>query len=228
MANERDPKEVAGTYAANLVTDGMAVGLGTGSTAKFAILRLGERVREGLKITAIPTSEASAQLARELNIPLVGFDSAHQLDITIDGADEIDGDFNMLKGGGGALLREKVVALITKRQICIVDPNKLVEKLGKFPLPVEVVPFGWPVVARRIEALGGTPKMRQRDGKDYLTDNGNNILDCDFYPIQDAPKLERELMMIPGVVEVGLFIGMAHTLIMGKADGSCDVRERER
>lgn len=224
---DQDPKAVAGRYAANLVEDGMVVGLGTGSTAKFAIERLGERVKEGLKITAIPTSEASAKLATELNIPLVGFDNVQHLDITIDGADEIDGNFDMLKGGGGALLREKVVASLTKRQICIVDPNKVVEKLGKFLLPVEVVPFGWPVVARRIEALGGKPHMRKRDGKDYVTDNGNNILDCEFYPIEDAPKLERELMMIPGVVEVGLFIQMANTLILGHADGTVTVKERD-
>jgi ribose 5-phosphate isomerase A len=227
MSTNQDPKAVAGTYAANLVKDGMVVGLGTGSTSVFAIKRLGERVKEGLKISGIPTSEASARLATELGIPLVGFDQTRHLDITIDGADEIDENFNMIKGGGGALLREKIVASITKRQIAIVDPNKVVEKLGKFPLPVEVVPFGAPVVARAIEALGGKPKMRQRDGKDYLTDNGNNILDCDFYPIADAPKLEREIKMIPGVVEVGLFIKLAHTLIIGRPDGEATVKERQ-
>lgn len=221
-----DPKAIAGTYAANLVQDGMIVGLGTGSTSRFAILRLGERVKEGLQITAIPTSEASAQLARELGITLVDFEHTHHLDITIDGADEIDEHFYMVKGGGGALLREKVVASMTKRQICIVDPNKYVEKLGRFPLPVEIVQFGWQVTFRRIEALGGKPKVRQRDGKPYITDNGNFILDCDFYPIEDAPKLEQQLKMMTGVVEVGLFINLAHTLIIGQADGECMVKER--
>lgn len=227
MSTEQDPKAVSGTYAANLVTDGMAVGLGTGSTARFAILRLGERVKEGLNIVAIPTSEASATLAQELGIKLVGFNEVNQLDITIDGADEIDADFNMLKGGGGALLREKVVASITKRQICIVDPNKVVEKLGKFPLPVEVVKFGWEVVANRVTSMGGKYSVRQRDGQNYVTDNGNYILDCDFYPIENAPELEKTLKMIPGVVEVGLFINLAHTLIMGHSNGECTVRERQ-
>ena len=227
MSTEQDPKAVSGTYAANLVADGMAVGLGTGSTARFAILRLGERVKEGLNIVAIPTSEASATLAKELGIKLVGFNEVNQLDITIDGADEIDADFNMLKGGGGALLREKVVASITKRQICIVDPNKVVEKLGKFPLPVEVVKFGWEVVANRVISMGGKYTVRQRDGQNYVTDNGNYILDCDFYPIENAPELEKTLKMIPGVVEVGLFINLAHTLIMGHSNGECTVRERQ-
>ncbi|MFY9221126.1 MAG: ribose-5-phosphate isomerase RpiA [Blastocatellia bacterium] len=227
MSTEQDPKAVSGTYAANLVTDGMAVGLGTGSTARFAILRLGERVKEGLNIVAIPTSEASATLAKELGIKLVGFNEVNQLDITIDGADEIDADFNMLKGGGGALLREKVVASITKRQICIVDPNKVVEKLGKFPLPVEVVKFGWEVVANRVTSMGGKYTVRQRDSQNYVTDNGNYILDCDFYPIENAPELEKTLKMIPGVVEVGLFINLAHTLIMGHSNGECTVRERQ-
>ncbi|MBK7997114.1 MAG: ribose-5-phosphate isomerase RpiA [Blastocatellia bacterium] len=227
MSTEQDPKAVSGTYAANLVADGMAVGLGTGSTARFAILRLGERVKEGLNIVAIPTSEASATLAKELGIKLVGFNEVNQLDITIDGADEIDADFNMLKGGGGALLREKVVASITKRQICIVDPNKVVEKLGKFPLPVEVVKFGWEVVANRVTSMGGKYTVRQRDGQNYVTDNGNYILDCDFYPIENAPELEKTLKMIPGVVEVGLFINLAHTLIMGHSNGECTVRERQ-
>jgi len=205
----------------------MVVVLGTGSTARFAILRLGERVKEGLNIVAIPTSEASATLAQELGIKLVGFNEVNQLDITIDGADEIDADFNMLKGGGGALLREKVVASITKRQICIVDPNKVVEKLGKFPLPVEVVKFGWEVVANRVTSMGGKYTVRQRDGQNYVTDNGNYILDCDFYPIENPAELEKTLKMIPGVVEVGLFINLAHTLIMGHSNGECTVRERQ-
>lgn len=229
MAAEHNPKAVAGTYAANLVSDGMVVGLGTGSTAHFAITRLGERVREGLKMSGIPTSEASAKLAQELRIPLIGFDKAMQIDITIDGADEINPQFHMLKGGGGALLREKVVASITRRQVCIVDPEKAVEKLGRFPLPVEIVPFGMDVVARRITALGGTPKLRQaRDGsgKPYVTDNGNYILDCDLYPIEDPPALESQIKMMPGVVEVGLFINLAHTLVMGHPDGTCTVKER--
>jgi ribose 5-phosphate isomerase A len=225
-----NPKQAAGYYAADLVTDGMVVGLGTGSTAYFAINRLGERVKEGLNISGIPTSEASAKQATDLGIRLVGFDNVNSIDITIDGADEIDANFSMVKGGGGALLREKVVASITKRQIAIVDPNKVVEKLGKFPLPVEVVPFGWPVVARKVESLGGKPTLRlSKDGSGniYVTDNHNYILDCDFYPIEDPPMLEKELMMAPGVVEVGLFINLARTLIIGRPDGTCDVRERE-
>ena len=225
-----NPKEVAGVFAANLVTEGMVVGLGTGSTATFMIKHLGKRVSEGLHITAIPTSEASAQLAQSLGIPLVGFGEVDHIDITIDGADEIDGRFDMLKGGGGALLREKVVASLTKRQVCIVDPIKVVEQMGKFPLPVEVVPFGWEVVAHRITALGGKYTLRQTkeaEPKTYVTDNGNYILDCDFYPITDAPALEQTIKMMPGVVEVGLFIQMAHTLIIGNEDGTCTVKERD-
>ncbi|MBX7221618.1 MAG: ribose-5-phosphate isomerase RpiA [Blastocatellia bacterium] len=225
-----NPKEVAGTFAANLVQDGMTVGLGTGSTAWFAIQRLGERVREGLQMRAIPTSEASARQATELGIQLVGFDAVNHIDITIDGADEINAEFCMLKGGGGALLREKVVASITKRQICIVDPSKVVEFLGTFPLPVEVVPFGWPVVARHVEALGGSYTLRQTKDAEpttYVTDNGNYILDCNLYPITDPPKLEQNLKMLPGVVEVGLFIDMAHTLIIGNPDGTCSLKDKE-
>src|SRR5262249_24274251 len=151
----------------------------------------------------IPTSEASAKLATELGIPLVTFDNTEAIDLTIDGADEIDANFYMVKGGGGALLREKVVASITKRQVWIVDPAKVVEKLGRFALPVEVVPFGWQVVSRRIVALGGKPNLRKtKDGDTYVTDNHNYILDCDFYPIENPPALEQQLAMMPGVVEV--------------------------
>jgi ribose 5-phosphate isomerase A len=221
-----DPKQAAGIYAANLVTNGMTVGLGTGSTSRFAIARLGERVQAGLQIQAIPTSEASAQQARELNIPLVDFDNITTIDMTIDGADEIDLNFYMIKGGGGALLREKIVASITKRQICIVDPKKVVPIMGKFPLPVEVVPFGWPVVARELEKLGGRVQLRQSENQTYRTDNGNFILDVNFYPIVDPPALEKAIKMLPGVVEVGLFIDLAHTLIIGHPDGSCVVKER--
>ncbi|MCS6884282.1 MAG: ribose-5-phosphate isomerase RpiA [Acidobacteriota bacterium] len=223
----QDPKQVAGYYAANLVQDGMIVGLGTGSTARFAIERLGQRVASGLSIKAVPTSEASAKLARKLSIELVSLDNVASIDITIDGADEIDTEFNMIKGGGGALLREKVVASITRKQVCIVDPSKVVEQLGKFALPVEVVPFGLTVVKRRLEALGAAIcNVRQDEGIDYITDNHNKIIDCGFYPIERPAELERQIKMIPGVVEVGLFIGLAHVLVIGNPDGSVTVRER--
>lgn len=224
---EKNPKQVAGYYAADLVEDGMMVGLGTGSTAWFAIERLGQRVSAGLSITAIPTSEASDKQARSLGIEIVSFEGVSAIDITIDGADEIDPNFHMLKGGGGALLREKVVASITRRQVCIVDPTKQVERLGRFPLPVEVVPFGLPVVKRRLEQMGATCHIRKtKDGSSYFTDNHNQILDCAFYPIEDPAGLEKAIKMLPGVVEVGLFIGMAHTLIIGNPDGTVTVKER--
>ena len=232
MAPWIDPKEIAGRRAAELVEDGMTLGLGTGSTVWFSLVRIAERIRqERLRLRGVATSLDTETKARGLGIPLVGLDEVTTLDLTIDGADEIDGDFNMTKGGGGALLREKVVAHISRREVIVVGRSKLVERLGTtFLLPVEVVPFARSVVEREIARLGAEPILRQVEaGGPYFTDNGNAILDCRFADgIADAPALERELDLIPGVVETGLFIGLAHVVVVGDEDGSCEILEKAR
>jgi len=218
MAIEEE-KEAAGRAAAKLVRDGDVVGLGTGSTAYFAIIALGERVKEGLKIAGIPTSLQTADLARSVGIPLTTLDEHPEIDITIDGADEIDAKLNLIKGGGGALLREKVVASASKKMVVVADSGKVVSVLGKFPLPVEVIAFARTVVEKRITALGASTKLRvKRDGSTYITDNGNEILDCSFGMIEDPPSLARELGDIPGIVEHGLFIALASVALVGKGD----------
>lgn len=223
-------KEAAGRRAAELVRDGMTLGLGTGSTVRFTLERLAERIREeGLSVRGVPTSEDTAGKARDLGIPLVGLDEVEGIDLTIDGADEVDPAFHLIKGGGGALLREKVVAAASAREAIVIDRAKLVERLGlAFLLPVEVVPFARPTVARRLRRLGAIPAVRMEDsGRPYRTDNGNEILDCRFPDgIADPARLERELNQIPGVVENGLFVGLAHVLVIGSEDGSVEVRER--
>lgn len=225
----QDPKEVAGREAAGLVENGMRVGLGTGSTVHFSIVRLAERIREeGLRLRCVPTSVDTEQKARALGIPLVGLDEVEELDLTIDGADEIDPRFDMIKGGGGALLREKVVASISRREAIVVGESKVVTRLGTtFPLPVEVVPFALASVARALARLGCTPSPRLAAGKPRMTDNGNAILDCRFERgIPDAAELEQRIDSIPGVVESGLFVGLAHVLFIGRSDGTCEVRRR--
>ena len=218
MANESE-KELAGRAAAQLVRDGDIVGLGTGSTAYFTVLALGDRMKAGLKMVGIPTSNATAELARAVGIPLSTLDEHPVLDIDIDGADEIDPNLNLIKGGGGAHLREKVIAAASKRMIVIADSGKLVPTLGKFPLPVEIVSFARAVVEKKIASLGATTKLRTRpDGSPYLTDNGNPILDCSFEKIQDPSALARTLRDIPGVVEHGLFIGLASLALVGRGD----------
>ena len=216
MSNESE-KELAGRAAAKLVSNGQVVGLGTGSTAYFAVIALGERVQAGLKIVGIPTSNATADLARKVGVPLTTFDEHPEIDITIDGADEIGPHLNLIKGGGGALLREKVVASASKRMIVVADSGKLVTALGKFPLPVEIIPFARAVVARKLVSLGATPKLRLKaDGQTYITDNGNHILDASFGRIADPPAVARTLSDTPGVVEHGLFIGLAAVALLGK------------
>ncbi|RLF06295.1 MAG: ribose 5-phosphate isomerase A [Thermoprotei archaeon] len=221
-------KEIVGVQAADMVEDGSAVGLGTGSTAYYAIKRLGERVREGLNIVGVPTSEASARLAEEVGIRLGTLEEYPRIDITIDGADEVDPAFRLIKGMGGALLREKIVASVSQREVIIVDASKLVERLGtKSPLPVEVVPFGWKVCAERLRELGCEPVLRQGDGGVYTTDSGNYILDCRFDGVEDPEALERRINMIPGVVENGLFLGLATDVLVGR-EGRVEVLERRR
>ena len=224
----QNPKEVAGRRAAEFVESGMRVGLGTGSTVHFTLLRLAERVREGLKMVGVPTSVDTQEKARALGIPLSDLEAVEALDLTIDGADEIDGRFDMIKGGGGALLREKVVASITRRQIAIVGADKVVQRLGAFPLPVEVVPFAQAVIRRALERRGAQVTLRQaKGGGEYRTDNGNQILDCRFPGgIPEPATLELELDRLPGIVETGLFVGLAHVMVVGREDGTAEVRLR--
>ena len=226
MANSQE-KEAAGRAAAKLVRDGDVVGLGTGSTAYFAVVALGERVKAGLKIIGIPTSVQTAELARTVGIPLTTLDEHPQIDITIDGADEVDPKLNLIKGGGGALLREKVVASVTKKMVVVGDSTKVVPALGKFPLPVEIIPFARTVIEQKIASLGATTKLRMRpDGQPFVTDNGNHILDCSFGRIADPPALAQELNGTVGVVEHGLFIGVAKLALVGKGTSVEELREK--
>jgi ribose 5-phosphate isomerase A len=225
MADSQE-KEAAGRAAAKLVRDGDVVGLGTGSTAYFAVVTLGERVKSGLKIIGIPTSVQTADLARQLGIPLTTLDEHPEIDITIDGADEVDPKLNLIKGGGGALLREKVVASASKKMIVVADSAKIVPVLGKFPLPVEVISFARTVVEHKIVSLGALPRLRTKpDGSPYLTDNGNQILDCSFGKIADPPALALALSNIPGIVEHGLFIGLAKLALVGRGDRVEEMRD---
>ena len=211
-------KQHAAEAAVEYVKDGMIVGLGTGSTTEFAVKKLGERVRDGLAIRGIPTSDVTKVQAEEEGIPLIDFSETMYIDLTIDGADEIDINLNMIKGGGAALLREKIVASASKEEIIIVSHEKFVKQLGSFPLPVEVIPFGWQVIFNQLETLGGSPDLRLKQGQPLLTDQGNYIIDCRFRQIIDAAQLEQRLNMIPGVVENGLFTGLCTRMIMAEGE----------
>lgn len=230
MSSQHDPKRVAGRRAAEMIESGMTLGLGTGSTVYHTLVRLAERIKEeGLQVRCVPTSTDTEGKAREMGIPLVSLDEVEGLDLTIDGADEADGAFCLTKGGGGALLREKVVAFASKRVVIILTANKRVARLGdSFALPVEVLPFALSMVARRLPALGTDPvERRAADGTSYRTDNGCAILDCRFPGgIEDPAAMELALDRIPGVVETGLFVGLAHTLVVGAEDGRAEVIER--
>ena len=221
-------KQLAGEKATEYVKDGMTVGLRTGSTVYWTIQRLGQLVKEGLKIQGIPTSKRTEAMAHELKIPLTTFASVPELDLTIDGADEFDPNFNLIKGGGGALLREKLVAAASRQLIIVVDATKRVKTLGAFRLPVEIVPFAYEVTLRRIESLGCSPALRKTEGGNpYITDNANYIADCSCNVISDPAGLHQSLKMLPGVVETGLFIAMADTVIVA-GEESIEVLERPK
>ncbi|MBV9574370.1 MAG: ribose-5-phosphate isomerase RpiA, partial [Acidobacteriales bacterium] len=206
--NLDEEKENAARASLGFVCEGDVVGLGTGSTAAYAVRLLAERVRNGLNIRGIPTSSRTAELAGSLNIPLITLDDVQEIDVTIDGADEVDPQLQLIKGGGGALLREKIVASASRQVVIIADSSKRVAVLGKFPLPVEVVSFARALVAKRIEVLGAAVKLRtDGSGRPFVTDEGHSILDCTFGQISDPPSLANQLSNIPGVVEHGLFIG---------------------
>jgi len=220
-------KEAAARASLRFVRDGDIVGLGTGSTAAYAVRFLAERVREGLKIRGIPTSVQTKELAGSLGIPLTTLDGYQQIDVDIDGADEFDSQLHLIKGGGGALLREKIIASASRQVVIIADSSKQVAVLGKFPLPVEVIPFAQPLVAKRIGALGATVKQRQdAKGKPFVTDEGHHILDCGFGQIPDPPALARVLSDMPGVVEHGLFINLATVVLVAKGENVAELRRK--
>jgi len=218
MRNER--RQRAGEWAVKSVKDGMVVGLGTGRTADHATRALARRVEGGLRILGVPTSHRTALLASSLGITVTNLDDNPRLDIAIDGADEVDSQLNLVKGLGGALLREKIVAAVSDRFTVVVDDTKLVSELGSTTaVPVEVLPFGWAVSADSVRELGAHVSLRGASDAPYVTDNTHYLLDCQFGPITDPQQLERDLLAIPGVLETGLFIGMTDSVIVGTPEG---------
>jgi ribose 5-phosphate isomerase A len=216
MATNDSAKILAAQKSLEFIKEGMVVGLGSGSTATYFIQLLGERVKQGLKICGIASSKASEDLAASLTIPIVDFSTFPQIDVTIDGADEVAPGLALIKGGGGALLREKIVASASKRFIIVADSSKVVPHLGAFPLPVEVIPMAAPLVARKLQELGINPSVRRTKtgNSDYITDEGNLILDCKCGPIEDPHKLAASIRQIVGVVEHGLFLNMANLALI--------------
>jgi len=213
-------KKLAAEAALDYVKDGYVVGLGTGSTIRYLLAALGQRVRAGLKITGVPTSEETAELARKAGIPLLSDDDLWPIDAAIDGADQVDPQLNLIKGGGGALLREKIVAANARQMIITVDETKRVSVLGgAFPLPIEVLPFGWRNTAREIEQLGGKTVRRERNSHVFRTASGHYILDLHIARIEDPADLEVRLNRIPGVIECGLFVGRTDVLIVAAPNG---------
>jgi ribose 5-phosphate isomerase A len=220
-----EAKALVGKRAAEMVEDGMAVGLGTGTTSVMFIKALGERVKAGLKIRCVASSDASAELGRSLGMDVVTLAELPELDVYIDGADEVGPQLALIKGGGGALLREKIVASAAKRFVVVVDESKVVERLGRFPLPVEVIKMALPLVQARLEALDLCPTLRKhKDGSLYLTDEGNYILDCACGEIEDPEVTAAEIRNIVGVVEHGLFLGMAGEALVAGQGGVREIK----
>jgi ribose 5-phosphate isomerase A len=219
MPDYEKEKELAALESLKYIQEGMKVGLGSGSTAAYFVRLLGEKVRNGLKIEGIPTSVRTSVLAREHGIPLTDFGQSARLDVSVDGADEFDPSLNLIKGGGGALLREKIVATATDFFIITADSRKPVSVLGAFPLPVEVIPFGWELAAKQIRDLGADVKLRMTaTSQPFLTAQKNHILDCKFEEIQNPKGLSDSLRQITGVVEHGLFVGLTDLVIVGRGD----------
>jgi ribose 5-phosphate isomerase A len=232
MTDLNQLKRAAAAKALDYVADGMKLGLGSGSTAELFVEMLAPRVRGGQKLLCVPTSERTATLARKLGLTLSTLDDQAPLDLTVDGADEADRNLNLIKGGGGMLLREKIVAASSKKMIVIADESKLVPRLGKFPLPLEVVEFGHKAIAARLTAAlaaagykNAAVTLRQKDSQTFKTDNGNVIYDCRLSAIQNAAKLAAAIDAVPGVVEHGLFVGIATTLLIA-GPGEVEVIER--
>jgi ribose 5-phosphate isomerase A len=220
MLTQDEVKQLVAQQAAQLVQNNMTVGIGSGSTVYFLIKELGERVKNGLFFRAIPTSKKTAALAAEQNIPLAGLNDVTTIDITIDGADEIDTHLQLIKGGGGALLQEKMVAAASRELFILADETKLVQHLGKFPLPLEVIPFGWKQVQRKIkETYNIQASLRVQDDQPFVSDHGHYIVDCPFQQIENPDILSYDLNAIPGVVDNGLFVNMADMALIGYPDG---------
>src|ERR1700678_3107965 len=221
MNLEDTEKAAAARKSIEYVKDGMVVGLGTGSTATFAIHFLGEQVRDGLKIRGIPTSRASAELAQSLGIPLTSFDEVDHTDVTIDGADEVAPGLALIKGGGGALLHEKMVAAASRRLVIVADEHKIVQRLGRFPLPVEVIPFAASPVKKKLERIGAHPVLRSAHASSpYITDEGNYIFDCHYGEIPDPASVAHTIKSMTGVGEHGLFLGLASVAVIAGPEGS--------
>jgi ribose 5-phosphate isomerase A len=218
-------KKNTGIYAVDFVKPGMTIGLGTGTTVYWFIQELGRRIKQGLDVRAVPTSLQTVQLAKESGIGLADLDTMDGLSLTVDGADEIDPQGRLIKGGGGALLQEKIVAAASAELIIIADSSKLVQQLGRFPLPVEVIPFGYKQVIRKIAGAGicRSVILRQKNEQPVITDHQHYILDCACEKIDDASSLNSALHLIPGVVETGLFINMASKAVIGYEDGRIEV-----
>jgi ribose 5-phosphate isomerase A len=224
MADEEDSLERLGSYALRYVKPGQTIGLGTGRAASAFVRALGA---SGTKVRGVPTSKAAEDLGRAGNIPIVTLAEAEKIDIDFDGADEVDQRLNLIKGYGGALVREKIVAASSRRFVVLVGAEKIVSKLGaRGSLPVEVVPFGLALVTKKIKALGLKPRLREKDGNEFVTDNGNLILDCGLKSIANPARLDRELLAIPGVVGTGLFIAMADIVLIAEKSGKVTVRRR--
>jgi ribose 5-phosphate isomerase A len=224
--DQEQQKALAAQAAAKLIEDGQVIGLGSGTTVAYLLQALGDRVRGGLRCTGVPTSEETARVAASLGIAVSTLEEHPSLDLDLDGADEVDPALNLIKGKGGALLREKIVASAARRLVIIVDQSKLVEHLGgSAPVPVEIVPFGWSVTLAALRAVGATGEIR--GGKEpYRTDNGNLIVDCHFADLVDPNEIATRMNAIPGVVGHGLFLGMASVVIAGHADGHVSRKER--
>lgn len=214
-----NPKQLVGEEATKYIKDGMIVGLGTGSTAYFATMKIGELVKSGLNIKGVPTSKSTEELALSLNIPLLPIEEVTHIDVTIDGADEFDKNKNLIKGGGAALLREKIIASVTKFYVIIADAAKGSEFLGRFAVPVEVTPFGKEITIAQLKALGCQPKLRYKNDELVVTDNQNYIVDCKFEKIENPEQLSAQMNALPGVVENGLFSNMANVIISEDGKG---------
>lgn len=212
-------KQIAGEKATEYIKDGMTLGLGTGSTAYYMIKKVGELVAKGMNLKAVATSKSTENLAREFNIPLVDIDEVDKIDLAIDGVDEIDDKFNAVKGGGGALFREKVVATLADEVIWIMDESKLVDHIGEFPLPVEILPYGYTHIIKELQNLSYNPILRTKDGKTFITDNGNYIVDLHIGKPMNIEKVYKQVTNITGVLEIGLFLNTCNRIIVGYENG---------
>ncbi len=228
MLSTDEIKQQLGRAAAGYVESGMTIGAGTGSTAYWFLLSLGEKIREGMQVRAVPTSKQTESLLAEHNVPVVGLNEVDKIDLVLDGADEIDPSFRLIKGGGGAHLQEKMVAAAADRMIVLADAGKLVQTLGKFPLPVEVIPFGYRQVQKSIERAFGIPvRLREKNGSVFVSDHGHYILDCHFGAIEEPEQLHAWLNQTPGVVDNGLFLHYASATLVGYPDGSIVYTEKK-